>query len=204
MKKLTKYLLLISIPLSSLCVPFITTVACSRVGPFTFNELFDNADLIVRATAVKYAKGPADPNMRTTGQPDSIIEFKVEEVLRGKDAPKSVSLNGYLSDKDDYNEMPVPYTFVRPTGRSGSCFANTYKQDAQFLLFLKNVEGKYTSNISALGPTNEQLRSDHDPWLQWVKDYLKKEAKPKQQSKLHQPGWQIYFERLLAYALIAI
>jgi hypothetical protein len=204
MKKLTKYLLLISILLSSLLVPFVNTIACSRVGPFTFNELFDNADLIVRATAVKYAKAPADPNMRTTGQPDSIIEFKVEEVLRGKDVPKSVSLNGYLSDKDDYNEMPVPYTFVRPTGQGGSCFANTYKQGAQFLLFLKKVDGKYTSNISALGPTNEQLRGANDAWLQWVKDYLKKEAKPKQQSRLNQPGWQLFFESLLAYALIAI
>jgi hypothetical protein len=204
MKKLTKHLLLISILLSSLLVPFVNTTACSRGGPFSFNELFDHADLIVRATAVKYAKAPADPNMRTTGRPDSIVEFKVEEVLRGKDAPKSISLNGYLSDKDDYNEMPIPYTFVRPTGRSGSCFANTYKQDAQFLLFLKNVDGKYTSNISALGPANEQLRPDNDAWLQWVKDYLKKEAKPKQQSQLNQPGWQLLFESLLAYALITI
>jgi hypothetical protein len=204
MKKLMHYLRFILILLCSFSLLIPDAIACSRVGPFTFNELFDNADLVVRATAVKYAKAPADPNMRTTGMPDSIIEFKVEEVLRGKDSPKSISLNGYLSDKDDYNETPIPYTFVRPTGRSGSCFANTYKQDAQFLLFLKKVDGKYTSNISALGPTNEQLRPDHDAWLQWVKDYLKKEAKPKQQSQLDQPGWQPIFESLLVYLLLAV
>jgi hypothetical protein len=203
MKKLARYLLFISVLLCSFSLLMANAAACSRIGPFTFNELFDNADLIVRATAVKYAKAPADPNIRTTGQPDSLIEFKVEEVLRGRDAPQTISLNGYLSDKDDYNETPIPYTFVRPTGRSGSCFTNTYKQDAQFLLFLKKVDGKYTSNISALGPTNEQLHPQNDAWLQWVRDYLKKEAKPKQQSRRSQPGWQIYVASLLAYALIA-
>ena len=108
------------------------------------------------------------------------------------------------SFREEDNEMPIPYTFVRPTGRSGSCFANTYKQDAQFLLFLKNVDGKYTSNISALGPTNEQLRPDNDAWLQWVKDYLKKEAKPKQQSQLSGQGWRSLLECLFAYILIGI
>jgi hypothetical protein len=31
----------------------IRATACTRAGPFTFGELFDNADVIVRATAVE-------------------------------------------------------------------------------------------------------------------------------------------------------
>lgn len=141
--------------------------ACTRGKPFSFDELFA-ADVIVRATAQRYITEP-DLNMRTTGTPDSTVEFKVEEVLKGAAVPEKVVLNGYLSDRDDFNDVRIPYKFVRPGGRHGSCFANTYKQKAQFLLFLKKGEEGYTPNISALGPTNEQLRSEHDPWLTWVK-----------------------------------
>jgi hypothetical protein len=141
--------------------------ACSRFVPFSFDELFAG-DVIVRVTAVKYIIEPT-PLLRTTGVPESTVEFKVEETLKGEGVGESLRLNGYLSNKDDFNETPVPYKFVRPNGRAGSCFANTYKQGAQFLLFLKKTGKGYTSNISALGPTNEQLRSETDPWLMWVK-----------------------------------
>jgi hypothetical protein len=152
--------------------------------PFTLDELFDNAEVIVRVTAVKYAKPPDDPNIITTGEPDSIIEFKVEEKLRGEDVPDTIVLNGYLSNRDDFNEMPVPYMFVRPYGRSGSCFANTYKEGAQFLLFLKKRKDGYTPNISALGPTNEQLHPDKDEWLIWVRNHLKSLDKKGKESAL--------------------
>ena len=168
-----------------LCLPILLcgfsivphVMGCSRIGAFAFSELFDNADVIVRATAIKYAKPPGNPNVRTTGEPGPQIEFKVEEVLRGKDLPPGIALNGYLNDTDDFNDVPVPYTFVRPNGRSGSCFAFMYKQGAQFLLFLKKTETGYTSNISPLGPNNEQLRSADDPWLKWVKEHLKETEK---------------------------
>ena len=45
--------------------------ACSRAGPFSFDELFV-ADVIVRATAVKYVITP-DPSTRTTGEPESTL-----------------------------------------------------------------------------------------------------------------------------------
>ncbi|HSE22042.1 MAG TPA: hypothetical protein VLB68_10300 [Pyrinomonadaceae bacterium] len=156
-----------------LLIPATSGSACSRIMPFTLGELFDNAEIIVRVTAVKYAKPPDDPNIITTGEPDSTIEFKVEEKLRGGDVPDTIVLYGYLSDRDDFNELPVPYMFVRPLGGRGSCFANTYKRGAQFLLFLKKTKDGFTSNISALGPTNEQLRSDDDEWLIWVRNHLK-------------------------------
>jgi hypothetical protein len=144
--------------------------ACSRRGPFTFEELFGPAELIVRATAVKYASPPTS-EWRTTGQAESTVEFQVEEVLRGE-AIKSVVLHGYLGQKDDFNDVPMPYSFVRPTGRSGSCFANTYKQGAQYLLFLRKSGEVWTSNISALGPSNEQLHDADDPWVWWVKGVI--------------------------------
>ena len=201
----TKYCFLcVSTLLCSLSMLAMSAKACSRGGPFTFSELFDNAAVIVRATAVEYAKPPNDPNIMTTGEPDSTIQFKVEEVIRGNGVPDNILLNGYLSDRDDYNEMPVPYTFVRPNGRSGSCFANTYKQGAQFLLFLKKMDKGYTPNISALGPTNEQLRSENDPWLQWVKDHLRTTEKPKQQSALRWQGLSFLLDCLLIYASVAI
>jgi hypothetical protein len=161
---LTALLFITSCPASS-------AWACSRAVPFSFNELFA-ADVIVRATAVRYITEP-DPNLRTTGEPESRIEFKIEEILRGKDLPESVVLHGYLSDRDDFNDVGVPYKFVRRDGRAGSCFANTYKQGAQFLLFMKKEGENFTPNISALGPTNEQLRGPEDAWLRWVKEYLK-------------------------------
>jgi hypothetical protein len=52
----------------------------------------------------------------------------------------------------------------------GSCFANSYRQKAQFLLVLKKqADGTFTANWFALGPVNEQLRADNDPWLEWIR-----------------------------------
>jgi len=138
-----------------------------------------DADLIVRAQAVKYNKEPGD--LRTTGVPDSKVEFEIKEVLKGDSISGIITLNGYLSDKDDFNDSPVPYDFVRPNGRHGSCFANTYKQGADFLLFLKKssevkwpkVTTAYTVDISALAPVNEQLHSENDPWIFYIKGLLK-------------------------------
>ncbi len=150
--------------------------ACSRMYSFRFGELF-TADLIVRATALKYVTTPK-PDTRTTGVPESTVEFRIEETIWGVDVPATIVLHGYLADRDDFNEVPLPYRFVRPGGRAGSCFANSYKTGAQFLLFLKRGTNSYvstsgyTTNISALGPTNEQLRGPDDPWLQWVKAYV--------------------------------
>ena len=146
----------------------VSPVGACQAPPVSFKDLLA-ADAIVRATAVKYAVAPANPNNVTTGVPDSTVEFKVEETLKGDGPSGSLVLNGYLSDQDDFNENPVPYKRVRPGGLSGSCHANTYKQGAQFLLFLKKTAGGYTSDIIPLGPTNEQLKSETDPWLLWVK-----------------------------------
>jgi hypothetical protein len=87
----------------------------------------------------------------------------VIETIRGL-VLKEVTLPGYLVDRDDFNDQRPPYTFVRPGGRAGSCFANSYRSGGQFLLFLAtSKDGELTVNWYALAPVNEQLHSDSDP-----------------------------------------
>jgi hypothetical protein len=143
--------------------------------------MVQQADVIVRAVAFEYTIKPR-PNTWTNGEPDSRIRFKVVETLRGG-LLTEVILPGYLSDGDDFNDHTPPYRFVRPGGRSGSCFANTYRNGAQFLLFLqKNRSGALTVDWYALGPVNEQLHSWNDPWLLWTRnEVLKQKMHPQTQ-----------------------
>ena len=137
-------------------------LACSRVSPVSVSEMIRGADAIVRVLASEYKTPPADPRTMTTGVPESKIRFSVLEVIRGQGIEK---------------ELVLPYSFVRPNGRSGSCFANTYRSGAQFLLLLKKTnDGDYTVNWYALGPVNEQLRSENDPWLLWVRQEAPRRA----------------------------
>lgn len=153
-----------------------TAHAC-RAVPLSPARLVTRADAIVRATAVKYVRAPG-VELRTGGVPAGVeIKFKVEEVLKGEDIPETLIVNGYLSKVDDLNDRPVPYDFIRPGGRRGSCIANTYKKGSEFLLFLKREDDRLTPYWAALTPTNEQLRSANDPWLVWVRDYLRPEER---------------------------
>ena len=157
------------------------SIACSISGKVDVPSVCKSADFIVRALAVKYDKEPENNNLWTSGIPDSKVKFETEEILKGDSTPGIIMLNGYLNDKDDFNDHPIPYNFVRPGGRAGSCFANTYKQGAQYLLFLKRsnevkwpaVTTPFTVDISALAPVNEQLHSESDPWIFYIKGLLK-------------------------------
>lgn len=143
-------------------------------------ELVALADVIVRVTADSYDKAP-EGDARTTGLPKSTVKFKIVETLKGE-ISEPLLIYGYLTDEDDYNENPVPYTFIRRGGRHGSCIANSYKHNADFLLFLKKFDGKLTPYWGALKPVNEQLRSSDDEWLLWVKKQL--HSKPDKKGKL--------------------
>lgn len=144
---------------------------CSITGEISNLEMVNSADAIVRATAVEYASPPSNPQIWTTGVPDSKVRFKVVESIRGPVSSELI-LPGYLVDRDDFNDQRPPYTFVRPGGRAGSCFANSYRSGGQFLLVLKKTKaGEFTVNWYALGPVNEQLHSDDDPWLLWVREH---------------------------------
>jgi hypothetical protein len=147
----------------------IITRTCSVRKITTAKELVFQAHAIVRAKAVNYEKTPDNLTWWTNGIPTSIIRFRIEEIVKGdQKVPNMLLIPGYLNQYDDFNDHPVPYSFVRSNGRSGSCLANTYKQNASFLLFLND---KYTPYWDALAPVNEQLHSppSDDKWLQWVK-----------------------------------
>jgi hypothetical protein len=149
----------------------ITTASqpCSVIKLTSNLELVSNADAVIRAKAIAYAnaKPPADPNI--FGMPDSRVQFKVVEMIRGLNVSE-VILPGYLVDGDDFNDRQAPYTFVRPGGRMGNCFASSYRKGAEYLLFLKKTKmDDLTVNWAPLAPVNEQLHSSNDAWLIWVR-----------------------------------
>jgi hypothetical protein len=162
-----------SLLLSILAMP-IAAEACSVSHIPSGIELVTNADVVIRARAVDYKTPPANPSIWTTGVPDSVVSFQVLETIRGE-TPLNLPLHGYLTQRDDFNDQKPPYTFVRPGGRSGSCFANSYRQGTEYLLFLKrsNASGALTVNWAALAPVNEQLHDINDPWLIWVRTQAK-------------------------------
>jgi hypothetical protein len=160
------------------------TFACTITQLPDPRTMIANADLILRGTALDYY-GPSPVGIRTTGVPDSDVRFSVDEIVKGNYIKRDIVLPGYLSENDDWNDHKPPYSLVRPGGRSGSCYANTYTKGGRFLLVLKIWNGPisevfaarradgYTVNWYALGPVNEQLRSADDAWVQWVREQLK-------------------------------
>ncbi len=155
--------------LSLLAVP-VTAEACRVSHIASGLELVTDADVVIRARALEYKTEPANPHLWTTGVPDSLVSFQVPETVRGE-TPQKLALHGYFTQRDDFNDQKAPYTFVRPGGRGGSCFANSHRQGAEYLLFLKRekASGELTVNWAALAPVNEQLHAFDDPWLIWVR-----------------------------------
>ena len=162
---------------------FSCTVGRSATGIQIPMEMVTQVELILRVTAVDYVMPPPG-NIRTAGVPETKVRFTVMEVVKGTYVSREFILAGYLDSRNDWNDRTAPYDFVRPGGRRGSCFANTYRTGAQFLLVLKknkvlqstpsSSEADYTVNWYALGPVNEQLHSDADPWLLWVRNQVAK------------------------------
>lgn len=176
-------------------------MACRAPRPSP-QAVVSGAEMIVRATAVKYVKAP-EGNLRQLNEPgDTEIEFRVEEVLRGESVTSTIVLSGYLTESDDFNDRSVPYDFVRPGGRGGSCSAYEYKQGAEFLLFLKRIDGRLTIRWYALAPTNEQLHSADDAWLIWVKEQLKSKRTESSVSKAISRDFNIETLRYLIAAAI--
>jgi len=141
------------------------------------------ADLILRATALEYV-GPELP-MGTRRLWNFNIRFSVEEVVKGQYEKPTFILPGFLTDRDDWNPQNPPYRSARP-GADASCFVHGYRKGGQFLLMLKKWDGSlseviagrpldgYTISWYALGPVNEQLRASDDPWVQWVREQVKR------------------------------
>ena len=145
--------------------------ACRRTKPFSISEMVTQADLIVHAVAdthIRLPKGKAS----VIPKPDGIIEFVVIDVIKGEHDSPTITLPGFLGKFDDYNDQPPPYTFVRKAGSGGDCCAHEYKEKGEFLLILKRIDQEYTACWYVLGPTNEQVRGDYDPWIMWIRGYV--------------------------------
>ncbi len=147
---------------SSVCIP------CTRDTPILPVDLVLGSDAIVRARVDDYT---AQVRGRQNGNRPELrpIRFDVLEVLKGDEVGPSVELQGYLVQGDDFNERTVPYDFVRPAGRKGSCFAFQYKRGAEYLIFFLRHKGAWTLYPDPLAPVNEQLRSSDDRWVLWVR-----------------------------------
>lgn len=147
--------------------------ACRTIEKPSATTMVERAEIIVRVEADEYVEEPKGDTRALNEPSDATIKFKVKEVLKGKFISNELIINGYLSERDDFNDTQAPYNFVRPGGRGGSCSAYEYKKGAEFLFFLKKIGEKYSVRWYALAPTNEQLHSSNDEWITWVRKYLK-------------------------------
>jgi hypothetical protein len=148
--------------------------ACSRVDRPDPEPMVDRADVIVRALATGYHVPPPEDGQLWDDDFELVsrIRFEVLEVLKGDGVPGQVDLSGILTDRDDPNDHPPPYEFVRPAGRRGNCWAYEYKQGGEFLLLLDRHDGGLSVNWYALGAVNEQIEGPLDPWVMWVQGFL--------------------------------
>jgi hypothetical protein len=110
------------------------------------------------------------------------IRFAILELLKGRLPSPTIEFNGSLMDRDDRNDHPVPYNFIRPGGRGGNCFALAYRAGAEYLLLLRRGEhpsyaqpNDLTPYWAPLSPTNEQLFGGaSDAWFVWVSQEVRK------------------------------
>lgn len=127
--------------------------SAERIG-----QMVDSAAEIVRARAIR-----ADSQARrVTFEP-------LEWIRRATDDTARFELYGTAVDRDDFNQMAVPYGLVRPAGQRGDCFATEYRLGAQYLLLFSDRPLPRRIQWWGLAPLNEQLRGEDDPWLVWVR-----------------------------------
>jgi hypothetical protein len=138
-------------------------LACKRTGAIVPENDVRNAEMIVRVTALDYDKQPPDDHTLGT------VRFRVEEVIKGRREAADLTLPARLDGSDDFNDVPVPYHLVRPSGRTGNCGSDQYRRGASYLLLLKSNTGAWTPHWDALAPLNEQIHGKDDPWVVWVR-----------------------------------
>jgi hypothetical protein len=148
---------------------------CAPLNPSSSTPSTDEAP----AKAKPYAPGwppiasapePNRPLPRFLGEAAyELLAMEVIEVLKGAPLSGTLAIRGELVLHDDYNDREPPYTFVRREGRRGNCFAYAYRRGAEYLLFLRQTNNVLTPYWSPHGPVNEQVRSNNDPWIAWVR-----------------------------------
>jgi len=160
----------------------IPTFPCSAetLSPQT---MVAKADLILRVTAVSDVLPVLPNSLRRLW--NSNVRFSVQEVLKGQYERTTISLPGFLTDQDEWNRQMPPYRYARASA-DGACFTHGYRKGGQFLLMLKKWDGSvseimagrpldgYSVAWNPLGAVNEQLRLPDDPWVQWVRQQVKR------------------------------
>ena len=161
----------------------VPSLACLTTEPIPSpNELVKSAEVIVRVRVRGISPKPGVSDLAVeppwAARYLTQVDAEVLEVLKGAFPSQTITFDGYAEDRDDPNGRPVPYHFVRPGGRAGSCVALGYRQGAEYLLLLKRIRAPsaqadlLTPYWSPLAPTNEQIFGPQDPWLGWVREEL--------------------------------
>src|SRR5687768_11162993 len=135
---------------------------CSVVGPLPAAErLVGDAEVIARVRALGLSPTPGRPGIMAGSSTQ--VRFTLLERHNGSLSAPTIEFNGSLTDRDDRNDQPVPYNFIRQGGRGGNCFALGYRAGAEFLLLLRRGEhpsyaqpNELTPYWAPLSPTNEQ------------------------------------------------
>lgn len=156
---------------------------CSVVEPLpSAQRLIGDAEVIARVRAEGLSSTPGRGGSILAGSPTR-VRFAILELLKGRLSSSMIDFDGSLTNRDDRNDRPVPYDFVRPGGRGGNCFALAYRAGAEYLLLLRRGEhspdpqpSELTPYWAPLSPTNEQLFDGaSDAWFVWVRKELRKQ-----------------------------
>src|SRR5262245_7330818 len=125
---------------------------CSRVGPPPSAErLVDDAEVMARVRAEGLSSTPGRTGIFLAASPTQ-VRFAILELLKGRLSSSAIEFNGSLTERDDRNDRPVPYDFIRPGGRGGNCFALAYKAGAEYLLLLRRGEHQSDAQPTELTP----------------------------------------------------
>jgi hypothetical protein len=106
------------------------------------------------------------------GRTFPVVHFSVIETINAGSMklPSDLRISGGLTTRSEFNQDPVPYRWVRPSGQGGSYFSSEYQQGGEFLLLLRGPSADLLSPYWApLAPTNEQVHGRDDAWVTWVR-----------------------------------
>lgn len=137
--------------------------ACSAAHT-SLDQLFVQAEVIVRAEAV--------------GASEAGVIFRTVERLDGDSLPDTFVIGGSLTDSFSveelkaYGEEPVPYENHPLSRWLAACHSRSYVRNTEYVLFLKNSDPYW----AALASTNAAIRGEDDPWLVWVREWLRADA----------------------------
>jgi hypothetical protein len=154
---------------------------CSVPGPLPAAErLVRDAEVIVRVRVEGFSLTSRGSGV--TPESRSQVKFSILDLLKGRLPSATIQFYGSLTDRDDRNDRPVPYDFIRPGGRGGNCYAVGYRPGAEYLLLLRSGgdplyarPNELTPYWTPLRPTNEQLFGGaSDSWFLWVSENLRR------------------------------